>query len=300
MSPAMTAPFGRVLTAMVTPFDADGAIDPDAAAGLATRLVDRGHDGLVIFGTTGESPTVGVDEQERVLRAVVDAVGGRAHIVAGVGSYDTAHAIASAKAAQACGVDGLLAVTPYYNKPPQEGLLAHFRAIGDSSDLPVMLYDIPGRTATKISADTLARLSEHPRIVAVKDATGDLYAGAWLLRSTDLAIYSGDDAVNFPWLALGAVGVVSVVGHLAGRRYADMIAAIDAGDLDTARKIDRSILPAVRAIMTRTQGVIMVKAALELQGVLTNRMVRLPLVPATAEQVAELRTDLESAELLDD
>ena len=296
----MTAPFGRVLTAMVTPFDADGAIDPGAAARLATRLVERGHDGLVIFGTTGESPTVGADEQQQVLRAVVDAVGGRAKIVAGVGSYDTAHAVASAKTAQGCGVDGLLAVTPYYNKPPQEGLLAHFRAVADTTDLPVMLYDIPGRTATKISADTLARASEHPRIVAVKDATGDMYAGAWLLRSTDLAIYSGDDALNFPWLALGAVGVVSVVGHLAGRRYADMVAAIDAGDLDTARKIDRSILPAVRAIMTRTQGVIMVKAALELQGVLTNRMVRLPLVPATAEQVAELWADLDNAELLDD
>jgi 4-hydroxy-tetrahydrodipicolinate synthase len=296
----MTAPFGRVLTAMVTPFDADGAVDPEAAAGLAGRLVDRGHDGLVIFGTTGESPTCSDDEQQQVLRAVVDAVGQRASIVAGVGSYDTAHAVAAAKAAQAVGVDGLLAVTPYYNKPPQDGLLAHFRTVADSTDLPVMLYDIPGRTATKISADTLARASEHPRIVAVKDATGDLYAGAWLLRSTDLAIYSGDDALNFPWLALGAVGVVSVVGHLAGQRYADMIGAIDAGDLETARKIDRSILPAVRAIMTRTQGVIMVKAALELQGVLSNRMVRLPLVPATAEQVAELRIDLEGAELLDD
>jgi 4-hydroxy-tetrahydrodipicolinate synthase len=296
----MTAPFGRVLTAMVTPFDADGGIDPEAAAGLATRLVDRGHDGLVIFGTTGESPTVSDDEQRLVLRAVIDAVGDRASIVAGVGSYDTAHAVAAARAAQTSGADGLLAVTPYYNKPPQDGLLAHFRAVADSTDLPVMLYDIPGRTATKISAETLARASEHARIVAVKDATGDLYAGAWLLRSTDLAIYSGDDALNFPWLALGAVGVVSVVGHLAGRRYADMIGAIDAGDLETARKIDRSILPAVRAIMTRTQGVIMVKAALELQGVLGNRMVRLPLVPATAEQVAELRTDLESAELVDD
>jgi 4-hydroxy-tetrahydrodipicolinate synthase len=296
----MTAPFGRVLTAMVTPFDADGGIDPDAAAGLATHLVDRGHDGLVVFGTTGESPTVTAAEQERVLRAVVDAVGARASIVAGVGSFDTAHAVDATRTAQACGVAGVLAVTPYYNKPPQAGLLAHFRAVADASDVPVMLYDIPGRTATKIGADTLARLGEHPRIVAVKDATGDLYAGAWLLRSTDLAIYSGDDAVNFPWLTLGAVGVVSVVGHLAGRRYADMIAAIDAGDLDTARKIDRSILPAVRAIMTRTQGVIMVKAALELTGVLTNRRVRLPLVPATDEQVDELRADLETAELLDD
>ena len=185
----MTAPFGRVLTAMVTPFDADGGIDPDAAARLAQHLVARGHDGLVVFGTTGESPTVCADEQEQVLRGVVAAVGGRASIVAGVGSYDTAHAVESARAAQASGVDGLLAVTPYYNKPPQAGLLAHFRAVADVSDIPVMLYDIPGRTATKIAADTLARLAEHPRIVAVKDATGDLYAGslaAAVDRSGDL------------------------------------------------------------------------------------------------------------------
>ncbi len=295
----MTAPFGRVLTAMVTPFDADGAIDPGAAARLATHLVDNGHDGLVIFGTTGESPTVTTDEQRQVLRAVVEAVGQQATVVAGVGSYDTAHAIALGRQAQECGAAGLLAVTPYYNKPPQDGILAHFRAIADATDLPVMLYDIPGRTGTKLAADTLARAGEHPRIVAVKDATGDLYAGAWLLRSTDLAIYCGDDALNFPWLALGAAGIVSVVGHVAGHRYGDLISAIDGGDLDTARKIDRSILPAVRGIMTRTQGAIMVKAALQLQGVLDNRVVRLPLLPATEQQVVELRADLVSAELLD-
>src|SRR5262245_47959866 len=285
MSPAMTAPFGRVLTAMVTPFAAARAIDPTAAAALASHLVDRGHDGLVIFGTTGESPTVTGSEQEQVLRAVVEAVGERATIVAGVGSYDTAHAVTLTKTAQELGAHGVLAVTPYYNKPPQAGILEHFRMVADASELPVMLYDIPGRTGTKLAADTIARAGEHPRIVAVKEASGDLYAGSWLLRSTDLAIYSGDDALNFAWLALGAVGIVSVVGHLASRRYADMVAAIDAGDLDTARKIDRSILPAVRAIMTRTQGVIMVKAALELQGVLSNRMVRMPLIPATDEQV---------------
>jgi 4-hydroxy-tetrahydrodipicolinate synthase len=300
MSPATAAPFGRVLTAMVTPFDDAGAVDVDGAVRLATHLVDHGHDGLVVFGTTGESPTVTADEQRTVLRAVVDAVGTRASIVAGVGSYDTAHALALTRSAQQCGVSGLLAVTPYYNKPPQTGILEHFRTLADAADLPVMLYDIPGRTGTKLAADTIARAGEHPRIVAVKDATGDLYAGAWLLRSTDLAIYSGDDTLNLPWLAVGAVGVVSVVGHLAGRRYADMIAAIDGGDLDTARKIDRSVLPAVRAIMTRTQGVIMVKAALELSGVLPNRNVRMPLVPATDEQVAELRRDLVAAELLDD
>jgi 4-hydroxy-tetrahydrodipicolinate synthase len=283
----------------VTPFDAEGAVDVPAAARLATHLVDRGNDGLVVFGTSGESPTVSADEQQQVLRAVVEAVGSQAGVVAGVGSYDTAHALALTRAAQDCGVAGLLAVTPYYNKPPQAGILEHFRAIADVADVPVMLYDIPGRTGIKLSADTLARAGEHPRIVAVKEASGDLYAGAWLLRSTDLAIYSGDDALNFPWLTLGAVGVVSVVGHVAGLRYADLVAAIDAGDLETARKIVRSILPAVRAIMTRTQGVIMVKAALELQGVLTNRVVRLPLVPATPDQVAELRRDLADAELLD-
>jgi 4-hydroxy-tetrahydrodipicolinate synthase len=294
-------PFGRVLTAMVTPLTEDGSIDLAGAQELAAHLVDRqAHDGLVVLGTTGESPTISDGEQHAVLEAVMDAVGDRAIVIAGVGTNDTAHSVDRARSAERLGVHGLLVVTPYYNKPPQAGLLRHFTTVADSTDLPVMLYDIPPRSVIPIEVETLVRAAEHPRIVAVKDATGDLYAGAWLLRSTDLAIYSGDDAVNFPWLALGAVGVVSVVGHLAGRRYADMIAAIDAGDLDTARKIDRSILPAVRAIMTRTQGVIMVKAALELQGVLTNRMVRLPLVPATAEQVAELRADLESAELLDD
>jgi 4-hydroxy-tetrahydrodipicolinate synthase len=191
-------------------------------------------------------------------------------------------------------------VTPYYSKPPQAGLVTHFRAIADSSGLPVMLYDIPGRTGTKLAAVTLATLAEHERIVAVKEASGDLYAGSWLLSSTDLALYSGDDALNLAWLALGAVGVVSVVGHLAGLRYRDLVAAVTAGDLEQAREIDRSLLPAVAAIMTRTQGVIMVKAALELQGLLANRVVRSPLVEATDQQVLELQRDLIDAGLLED
>jgi 4-hydroxy-tetrahydrodipicolinate synthase len=283
---------------MVTPFDADGGVDVDAAAGLADHLVDHGHDGLVVFGTTGESPTVTPSEQELVLRAVMDTVGDRACVLAGVGHYDTQHALSLTRAACAAGVGGVLAVTPYYNKPPQAGILAQFRAVADVSDVPVMLYDIPGRTGTKLAADTLARAAEHPRIVAVKEASGDLYAGAWLLASTDLAFYCGDDALNLAWLAIGAVGVVSVVGHVAGERYQAMIAALDAGDLSEAQRLDRSVLPAVEAIMNRTQGAIMVKAALELQGVLANRHVRLPLVPATEEQVAELRRSLETAELL--
>ena len=300
MTPSTSAPFGRVLTAMVTPFDAAGIVDLAAAASLAQHLVESGHDGLVLSGTTGESPTVNDAEQDALLRAVVEAVGDRASIVAGVGTFDTAHSIHLATAAAAAGADGLLAVTPYYSKPPQAGIAAHFEAIADATELPVMLYDIPGRTGVKIAADTLARAAEHERIVAVKEASGDLYAGSWLLRSTDLAVYSGDDTLNLAWLAVGAVGVVSVVGHLAGRRYADMIAAVDAGDLDLARKIDRSILPAIDAIMTRTQGAIMVKAALELQGHLMNRHVRMPLVPATEAQVAALKRDLITAEFLED
>lgn len=284
---------------MVTPFDDGGGLDLASAGALASHLVDSGHDGLVISGTTGESPTVSDDEQESLLRAVIEAVGDRATVVAGVGTFDTAHSLDLARRAAAAGADGLLVVTPYYSKPPQEGIVAHFAAVADSTDLPVMLYDIPGRTGVKLSAQTLARSAEHPRIVAVKEASGDLYAGSWLLHSIDLAIYSGDDALNLAWLAIGAVGVVSVVGHVAGRRYADMVAAVESGDLETARKLDRSILPALEAIMTRTQGAIMAKAALQLQGQLPSRAVRLPLVAATDDQVEQLRRDLVTADLLE-
>lgn len=293
-----TAPFGRMLTAMVTPFDADGALDADAAAALADHLVRHRHDGLVLSGTTGESPTTTDAEKTDLIRAVKQAVGDRAHIVAGVGTNDTAHSIACAEEAAAAGADGLLVVTPYYSKPPQEGILAHFTAVADATDLPVILYDIPGRTGVKLAADTLARAAEHDRIVAVKEASGDLYAGSWLLHTTDLAIYSGDDQLNLPWLAMGAAGVVSVVGHVAGERYAAMMDALDAGDLRRAQQLDRSILPALAAIMTRTQGAIMAKAAAWLTGAIPDRRVRPPLATATDAQVAELRRDLETAGLL--
>ncbi len=285
---------------MVTPFEGDGELDLDSAAALADHLINCGHDGLVIAGTTGEAPTLSDAEQERLLLTVVDTVGSRAAVVAGVGTFDTAHSVELARRAERAGADGLLVVTPYYSKPPQEGIAAHFCTVADSTDLPAMLYDIPGRTGVKLSAETLARCAEHPRIVAVKEASGDLYAGSWLLHTTDLALYSGDDALNLAWLALGAVGVVSVVGHVAGQRYADLVTAFDRGDLETARKIDRSLLPAVAAIMTRTQGAIMAKAALQLQGHLPSRAVRSPLVQATEEQVALLRTDLISADLLEE
>jgi 4-hydroxy-tetrahydrodipicolinate synthase len=284
-------PFGRVLTAMVTPLAEDGTIDLAGAEELAAHLVDRqAHDGLVVMGTTGESPTISDGEQRAVLEAVIDAVGDRAVVVAGVGTNDTAHTIENAQAAEALGADGLLVVTPYYNKPPQEGLYRHFTSVADSTDLPVMLYDIPPRSVVPIEIETLVRLAEHPRIVAVKDAKGDLGAVAWTLARTDLAYYSGEDMLNLPLLALGAVGVVSVVGHLVGPRLAELIAAVESGDLVKARAINESLLPVYTGIF-RTQGVILVKAALGELG-LPAGPVRPPLVDATPEQIAQLRTDL--------
>ena len=202
------APFGRVLTAMVTPFAADGSVDLDAAAELAVDLVDLGNDGLVVNGTTGESPTTSDQEKQELLRTVIDAVGTRAIVVAGVGTNDTAHTIELAHQAEQVGVQGLLVVTPYYNKPPQSGLLAHFRAVADATGTPIMLYDIPGRSGVPIAHETLVSLAEHPRIVANKDAKGDPFAAALVLNATDgqLAWYSGDDGLNLPLLSIGAVG----------------------------------------------------------------------------------------------
>ena len=291
-------PFGRVGTAMVTPFDAERALDLDAAQRLASHLVDHGSDALVISGTTGESPTTNDKEKADLLRVVLEAVGDRATIVAGVGSFDTAHTVSAARAAEAIGAHGLLVVTPYYNKPPQDGIRQHFTAVADATGLDVMLYDVPARTAMKIATETLLQLAEHPRIVAVKDAKGDLAATTKVLANTDLAIYCGADELNLPLLAMGAVGMVSVVGHVAGDDYRAMVQAVDAGDLASAREIDRRLVPAVEAIMTRTQGAIMAKAALKLTGVLEHATMRLPLVDATPEQVDWLTTDLKTAGLL--
>lgn len=293
----MDAPFGRVLTAMVTPFSADGSLDTDRAAELAGRLVALGNDGLVISGTTGEAPTTTDAEQDALLRAVVEAVGDRATVIAGVGSNDTAHTVEAARAAEKAGATGLLVVSPYYNKPPQSGLLAHFRTVADSTDLPVMLYDIPGRTGVAIEHDTMLRLAEHPRIVANKDAKADLFAAQQVMAVTDLAYYSGDDALYLPLLACGAVGVVSVTGHLVADRHVALAQAVAAGNLTRAREINDSCLPVTVGIMNRTQGAIMVKAALGLLGFPVGP-VRLPLVDATPEQVEVLRADLRAGGLL--
>lgn len=291
-------PFGRVLTAMATPFTADGELDLPGAQALASHLVEHGHDGLVVAGTTGESPTLAEAEHDALLRAVVEAVGERAVVLAGSGNNDTRHSVARARAAERAGVRGLLVVTPYYSKPPQEGLVEHFTTVASSTALPVMVYDIPGRTGVALATSTLLRLAEHPRIVAVKDAKDDLFASSQVMAASDLAYYSGSDQLNLPHLALGAAGIVSVVGHVAGDQYAAMVAALDAGDLPGAVALHRQLLPAVDAIMNHTQGAIMVKAALQLLGVVARRTVRSPLVAATDDQVALVERGLRGAHLL--
>jgi len=291
-----SARLGTVLTAMATPFTPDGSLDTDAAARLATRLVDSGCDGLVISGTTGESPTTTDAEKSLLLRAVVEAVGDRARIIAGVGTYDTAHTVHLAKAAAADGAHGLLVVTPYYSRPPQSGLVAHFTAVADATDLPVILYDIPPRSVVPISWDTMRTVAQHPNIVAVKDAKADLPGAAQIMAETGLAYYSGDDALNLPWLAMGAVGFVSVWGHLAASQLREMLNAFNSGDIATARKIAVTLGP-LNDAQTRLGGVTLAKAGLRLQGVEVGDP-RLPQMPATPEQLDELAADMRAAAVL--
>ncbi|MGW2327124.1 4-hydroxy-tetrahydrodipicolinate synthase [Streptomyces sp. NPDC001700] len=292
MAPTSTSqtPFGRVLTAMVTPFTADGALDLDGAQRLATHLVDAGNDGLIVNGTTGESPTTSDAEKAELVRAVVEAVGDRAHVVAGAGTNDTRHSVELARAAEQAGADGLLAVTPYYSKPPQEGLLRHFTAIADATGLPVMLYDIPGRSGVPIGTETMVRLAEHPRIVANKDAKGDLGRASWAIARSRLAWYSGDDMLNLPLLSVGAVGFVSVVGHLVSPELRAMLEAHLQGDVAKATEIHQQLLPVFTG-MFRTQGVITSKAALALQGLPAGPL-RLPLVELSPEETEQLKRDL--------
>lgn len=296
------APFGRVLTAMVTPFTPDGALDLDAAKKLASYLVDEGSDGIVVSGTTGESPTTNPDEDGQLLAAVLEAVGDRASVVAGVGNNDTQASARLARQAAALGAHGMLLVSPYYNKPPQAGLVRHFLTVADAGEgVPVMLYDIPGRAVVRVAPETYVEVAKHDAIVAVKDAVGDLASGARLMRETGLAWYSGDDPLNLAWLAYGAAGLVSVVSHVAAAQYASMVRAVDDGRLHDARTINDELLDVVAAIMNpASQGAIMSKAALQLMGVIENRTTRSPYVDATDEQVTALAQVLRDATLLKD
>ncbi|ALG84601.1 4-hydroxy-tetrahydrodipicolinate synthase [Gordonia phthalatica] len=289
-------PFGTVSVAMVTPFTKEGAIDLDKAAELAVHLVDKGCDALVVNGTTGESPTTTVPEKNDLLRATLEAVGDRAKVIHGAGSYDTAESARRVREAEEIGADGVLIVSPYYSKPPQSGVLAHFRTIADASSLPVMLYDIPPRSVIQVETDTILRLAEHPNIKAVKDAKGDLHAAAKIMAATDLEYLSGEDALNLPWLAVGATGFVSVIGHVAADRLRDMRNAVLAGDLETARRISDSMSPLVDA-MGRLGGVCMSKTALRILGIEVGDP-RLPQVPAEPDQIEALIADLRAAEVI--
>jgi 4-hydroxy-tetrahydrodipicolinate synthase len=286
-----TTPFGRTLTAMITPMTSDGSVDYDGAARLATYLVDEmRNEGLVVNGTTGEAPTTTDEEKERLIRVVLGAVGDRARVVAGVGTNVTTHTIRLAEQAERAGAHGILVVTPYYSKPAQSALVAHFSAVADATELPVILYDIPGRTGVPISTDALLQLAEHPRIVAVKDAKGDLVASSQVLARTHLAYYSGDDMFNLPLLSIGAVGFVSVTAHVVGDRLHEMVEAHHAGRNADARKIHLDLLP-VNVGLFRNQAAVLTKAALDMLG-LPGGGVRGPLLPATQDERRQLREDL--------
>lgn len=300
MAPTSTParPFGALLTAMVTPMRPDGSVDLDAAAALAVHLVEHGHDGVVLNGTTGEAPTTHAPEKAALIETVVAAVGDRAFVVAGAGSNDTAHAVRMAEQAAAAGAHGLLVVSPYYSRPSQEGVYRHTVAVADATDLPVMLYDVPGRTGVRFGPATLDRLAAHERIVAIKDASGDVAGALESIPRTGLAWYSGDDPFLLPFLAHGAVGLVSMAAHVVGDELAAVIRLVDEGDLPGARATFLSVLPAISVICGSGNGALRSKLALHLLGLLPSPTMRLPHVEADAAEVDEVRAALAAAGLL--
>jgi len=285
------APFGRMLTAMVTPFNKDLSIDWAGVERLAKHLADNGHDGIVVNGTTGEAPTTKPEEKDEIIRVVKAAVGSKIKVLAGAGDNETSFSIDQAKRAEKVGADGLLIVVPYYNKPPQAGIKAHFLAVANSTSLPVMMYDIPGRTGVELESDTIISLYEHPQIVALKDAKGNVAATSWVIKRSGIPVYSGDDILNLPFLSIGAVGFVSVCGHTVGNQLKEMLNAWFAGNSERALEIHQQLLPVFTGTF-RTQGAILTKAALNMLG-LPGGFTRLPLVDATDAQIAQLREDLQ-------
>jgi 4-hydroxy-tetrahydrodipicolinate synthase len=285
------APFGQLITAMVTPFDKDGAIDWDGVAKLAQHLVDTGHDGIAVNGTTGEAPTTKSSEKLEIIKVVKSVVGSKVKVLSGAGDNETSYTVEQAKRSQDAGADGILIVTPYYNKPPQAGIEAHFRAVAAATDLPIMMYDIPGRTGVEIESDTIVKLFETvDNIVALKDAKGNIAATSWVIKRCGIPVYSGDDILNLPFLSVGAVGFVSVCGHTVGRELKGMLNAWFAGDSARALEIHQQLLPVFTGTF-RTQGAILTKAAMNLMG-LPGGTTRLPLVDATPAQIEQLRKDL--------
>jgi 4-hydroxy-tetrahydrodipicolinate synthase len=287
---SINAPFGRLITAMVTPFAADGSIDWDGVARLAHHLADHGHDAIAVNGTTGEAPTTKSSEKLEIIKVVKSAVGSRVKVLSGAGDNETSYTVEQAKRSADAGADGLLIVAPYYNKPPQAGIEAHFKAVAAATDLPIMMYDIPGRTGVEIESDTIMRLFEIPSIVALKDAKGNLAATSDVIARSGIPVYSGDDILNLPFLSIGAVGFVSVCGHTVGNELKAMLDAWFAGDTARALEIHQKLIPVFKGTF-KTQGAILTKAAMNLMG-LPGGTTRLPLVDATPAQIATLREDL--------
>jgi len=283
-------PFGRLITAMITPFNKSGEIDWDGVAKIAQHLADSGHDAIAVNGTTGEAPTTKTSEKLEIIKVVKSTVGSKVKVLSGAGDNETAYTVEQAKRCAEVGADGLLIVTPYYNKPPQAGIEAHFRATAAATDLPIMMYDIPGRTGVEIETDTICRLAEVKNIVALKDAKGNPGATSWVIKRTGLPVYSGDDILNLPLLSVGAVGFVSVCGHVVGKQLREMIDTWFAGNTKRALEIHQELLPVFTGTF-RTQGAILTKAALTMMG-LPGGFTRLPLVDATDAQIAQLREDL--------
>ena len=290
--------FGRLLTAMITPFDADGEVNERAAAAVARRLVDTGTEGVVVAGTTGESPTLTMSEKVRLFELVREAVGSRAQVIAGTGNYCTRESIELTREAERAGADGVMLVVPYYNNPPQEGLYRHFRAIAECTSLPVMLYNVPSRSPRNLEAATTLRLAEVPNIVAIKEASGKLEQIAEILRNAPdgFTVYSGDDSATLPLMSLGARGVVSVVAHVAGSLIREMVERFAAGEVAAAAALHGRLLPLFRACFCTTNP-IPIKAAVSLQGIEAGGL-RLPLLPADETVVAAVRREMLALGLL--
>ena len=288
----ITPPFGRLFTAMVTPFTKSGEIDWAGLEKIAAHLISTGNDGIAVNGTTGEAPTTSDDEKDQIIKAVRKVVGDQVKIIAGAGNNETSHSVEQAKRAAKAGADALLVVTPYYNKPPQAGIAAHFTAMANATDLPLMMYDIPGRTGVEIESETIIKLAEHKNIVALKDAKGNPAATSYVIKQSGIAVYSGDDILNLPLLSVGAVGFVSVCGHTVGADLKAMLNAWFSGDASKATEIHQKLLPVFTGTF-RTQGAILTKAALNLMG-LPGGFTRLPLVDATDAQIAQLKVDLQA------
>jgi 4-hydroxy-tetrahydrodipicolinate synthase len=287
---------GEVLTAVVTPFRSDGAVDLDAFRRLCAHLVDMGSDGVVVAGTTGEAPTLTDDDRLSLFAAAVESVGDRATVVAGTGTYSTAHSVHLTERAHELGVDAFLVVTPYYNKPPARGIVAHFRAIAEATDRPIVVYNIPQRVVVNIEPETLAELAEIPNVTAVKQATTDPGQARRILAETDLALYAGNDELLLPFLELGGVGGVLVYTHVVGRQVRELVTRFREGDLEGARAIEADLRPVIEALAVATNP-IPVKAALAMLGHDAGGL-RLPLVEATDEEKAVVREALEHAGVL--